>query len=141
VYETATAGCHYNGSRYRIWKEQRFESAMTLTKAPQGDQRRQLHGHSYLLRLHLSADLDPLMGWTVDYGDVKELFSPVYNLLDHHRLDELEDLPQADPGRLAHWIYGRASRKLAELDRVDLYQTPGCGVILHKDDENPALPI
>jgi 6-pyruvoyltetrahydropterin/6-carboxytetrahydropterin synthase len=25
VYETTTAGCHYDGANYRIWKEQSFE--------------------------------------------------------------------------------------------------------------------
>ena len=85
VYETATAGCHYDGRHYRIWKEQRFESALRLARAPEGDPRRRLHGHSYLLRLHLSAPLDQVLGWTVDYGDVKALFKPVYERLDHHR--------------------------------------------------------
>ena len=49
VYETVTAGCHYDGDNYRIWKEFRFESALRLTKA-EGDCRRKLHGHSYLSR-------------------------------------------------------------------------------------------
>jgi 6-pyruvoyltetrahydropterin/6-carboxytetrahydropterin synthase len=55
VYETVTAGCHFDGSHYRIWKEQRFESALRLSRAPDGDRRLCLHGHSYLLRLHLTA--------------------------------------------------------------------------------------
>ncbi len=25
IYETVTAGCHYDGKNYRIWKESRFE--------------------------------------------------------------------------------------------------------------------
>ncbi|WP_242445782.1 6-pyruvoyl trahydropterin synthase family protein [Chromatium okenii] len=85
VCETATAGCHYDGQQFRIWKEQRFESAVQFPDAPAGDGRRRLHGHSYLLRLLLSAPLDAVLGWTVDYGDVKTLFTPVYRQLDHHR--------------------------------------------------------
>ena len=72
VYETATAGCHYDGNTYRIWKEQSFESALRLKRAPEGHVLQRLHGHSYLVRLHLTAPLDKVMGWTVDYGDVKE---------------------------------------------------------------------
>ena len=141
VYETATAGCHFNGHDYRIWKERRFEAALSLDAAPPGDTRGRLHGHSYLLRLHLSAPLDPVMGWTVDYGDVKTLFQPIYRQLDHHRLDDIDDLPSAAPGDLVRWIHGRASRELPQIDRVDLYQTPGCGVILHRDQQAPALPV
>jgi 6-pyruvoyltetrahydropterin/6-carboxytetrahydropterin synthase len=140
VYETATAGCHFDGRHYRIWKEQRFESALRLVQAPEGDPRRRLHGHSYLVRLHLTAPLDEVLGWTVDYGDVKALFQPVYARLDHHRLDELTGLPDPDPGRLALWMRETLAGALPALDRIDLHQTPGCGAVLCWGDLGPALP-
>ena len=140
VYETATAGCHFDGVHYRIWKELRFESALRLAQAPDGDRRRRLHGHSYLLRLHLSAPLDDVLGWTVDYGDVKALFKPVYGRLDHHRLDTLTGPAGADPAGLARWIRERAAGDLPWLERIDLQQTPGCGVVLCWGALGPALP-
>jgi 6-pyruvoyltetrahydropterin/6-carboxytetrahydropterin synthase len=140
VYETATAGCHYDGRHYRIWKELRFESALRLVRAPQGDARRRLHGHSYLLRLHLSAPLDEVLGWTVDYGDVKTLFKPVYARLDHHRLDGLAALEAADPAHLALWMREEMAGELPQLDRIDLQQTPGCGAVLCWGELGPALP-
>ncbi|NEX15831.1 MAG: 6-pyruvoyl tetrahydropterin synthase [Halochromatium sp.] len=140
VYETVTAGCHYNGFQYRIWKEQRFESALRLLKAPKGDPRRQLHGHSYLVRLHLSAPLDEVLGWTVDYGDVKEAFKPVYQQLDHHLLNDLPQLNAADPGSLVLWLREQVAPLLPALDRIDLLQTPGCGAVLCWGDQGPALP-
>jgi 6-pyruvoyltetrahydropterin/6-carboxytetrahydropterin synthase len=86
VYETTTAGCHYDGAGYRIWKERRFEAATQLSAPPAGDTRGRLHGHSYIARLHLSAPLDTVLGWTLDYGDVKQRFEPLYRQLDHHDL-------------------------------------------------------
>lgn len=140
VYETTTAGCHYDGDQYRIWKEQRFEGALQLMQAPEGDPRRRLHGHSYLLRLHLSAPLDEVMGWTFDYGDVKELFKPVYRQLDHHRLDQLPGLNSADTAALALWIREQVESSLPQLDRIDLQETPGCGAVLTWGELGPALP-
>lgn len=140
VYETATAGCHYDGDHYRIWKEQRFESALQLHRAPEGDRRRKLHGHSYLVRLHLTAPLDPVMGWTVDYGDVKQLFKPIYKALDHHRLDELEGATDSDPASICRWVRTQFGGDLPQLDRIDLYETPGCGAILAWGEQGPALP-
>lgn len=140
VYETHTAGCHYNGVHYRIWKEQRFESALRLTDAPAGDRRRQLHGHSYLVRLHLTAPLDSVLGWTVDYGDVKARFQPVYEQLDHHLLNELPGLNGTDPGSLALWLREAVAPTLPQLDRIDLLPTPGCGAVLCWGSEGPALP-
>lgn len=141
VYETATAGCHYDGEHYRIWKEQRFESALQLMGAPEGDARRRLHGHSYLLRLHLTAPLDDVLGWTVDYGDVKALFKPVYKRLDHHRLNAIPGVRDADPASLALWMREEVAGDLPQLDRIDLHETPGCGAILCWGDLGPALPV
>jgi 6-pyruvoyltetrahydropterin/6-carboxytetrahydropterin synthase len=141
VYETSTAGCHYDGRHYRIWKEQRFESSLQLLRAPEGDPRRRLHGHSYLLRLHLTAPLDEVLGWTVDYGDVKALFKPIYAQLDHHRLNDLPQLRDADPASLALWMREAVAGDLPQLDRIDLHETPGCGAILSWGELGPALPI
>lgn len=140
VYETATAGCHYDGQRYRIWKEQTFESASCLRRAPTGDTRRRLHGHSYRIRLHLTTSLDEAMGWTVDYSELKARFEPVYRELDHHRLDRLAGLEDPDPANLLRWIKAALTERVPLLDRIDLEQTPGCGATLCWGSEGPALP-
>ena len=141
VYETVTAGCHYDGQHYRIWKDQRFESALTLNRADPADSVRRLHGHSYLLRLHLTAPLDTVMGWTVDYGDVKTQFNPIYKQLDHHNLNDLTGLDEPDPASVARWIRTQAATGLPQLDRIDLYETPGCGVVLSWGEHEPGLPV
>ncbi len=132
VYETHTSGCNYNGYQYRIWKEQYFESAITRDQ--------QLLGHSYKIRLHLMADLDKVMGWTIDYGDVKSLFQPVYKQLDHHCLNELENIEKADTENLLYWIKERTAGQLEALDRIDLFEQPGYGAQLCWGKQGPALP-
>jgi len=140
VYETHTSGCNYNGRQYRIWKEQRFESALQISGLDSTDKRARLHGHSYLIRLHLMAELDKVMGWTVDYGDVKQLFKPVYNQLDHYRLDILNGLPNAQVSELLYWIKSHIADALPQLDRIDLFEKPGLGGQLCWGKEGPALP-
>ncbi len=140
VYETARAGCHYDGRHFRIWTEQRFESALRLVRAPDGASRRCLHGHSYLVRLHLSAPLDQVMGWVMDYGDIKARFQPLYRQLDHRLLNELPRLEDTDPASLARWLREAVAAELPRLDRIDLQETPGCGVLLCWSDPGPALP-
>ena len=58
VYETSSCGAHFDGQNYRIWKEVTLDSAVQLKRAPKGDNRRRIHGHTYTLRLHLHAELD-----------------------------------------------------------------------------------
>jgi 6-pyruvoyltetrahydropterin/6-carboxytetrahydropterin synthase len=141
VYETATAGCHFDGSEYRIWKERRFEAATRLAGAPDTDPRSRLHGHSYTARMHLTAPLDELLGWTLDYGDVKACFEPCYQLLDHHDLQQLPGVDAADIAAVARWACARLAPVLPQLDRFDLLQKPGCGCVLSWGEEGPALPV
>ncbi len=139
VYETGSCGAHFDGTHYRIWKEMTFDSAVRLQRAPERDARRRIHGHTFTLRLHLHAPLDAVRGWTLDFGDVKELFAPVFRRIDHHALHELPGLEDADCVSLARWI--RAHTPLPQLDRIDLYETRGCGAILSWGEAGPALPI
>lgn len=141
VYETATCGAHYDGRHYRIWKESSLDSALRLRRAPEGDPRRRIHGHTYKLRLHLCAPLDTVRGWTVDFGDVKAQFDPIFRDLDHQPLHELPGVEDNDPASLATWIRERARPALPALDRIDLYETRGSGVILSWGEEGPALPV
>ena len=141
VYETASCGAHFDGKNYRIWKEMTLDSAVQLRHAPNGDHRRRVHGHTYTLRLHLHAQLDEVMGWTVDFGDVKQLFDPTFKRLDHHPLHEIQGLVDTDTANLVRWIKNQAAPLLPQLDRIDLYETRGCGAILTWGDVGPALPI
>jgi len=140
VCETATCGAHFDGARYRIWKDLGFDSAVRLALAPEGDPRRQLHGHSYRLRLVLSASLDTMLGWTIDFGDVKDIFAPVFARLDHHPLHELPGVAQSGALGIVRWARDQAVAALPQLDRIELYETPGCGVILNWGAQHPALP-
>ncbi|WP_026075629.1 6-carboxytetrahydropterin synthase [Noviherbaspirillum massiliense] len=141
VYETASCGAHFDGTHHRIWKEMTLDSSVCLKHAPVGDPRRRIHGHTYTLRLHLHAPLDEVMGWTVDFGDVKEIFNPVFKQLDHHPLHEIVGDHDADTASLAKWIREQTQPNLSQLDRIDLYETKGCGVILSWGAAGPALPI
>ncbi len=141
VYETATCGAHFDGRHYRIWKESTLDSAIRLERAPDGDPRRRIHGHTYTLRLHLNAPIDQVMGWTMDFGDVKQLFGPVFDTLDHRPLYEVAGIDDNDCANLLHWIKTQTLAELPRLDRIDLYETRGCGALFAWGDADPALPV
>jgi 6-pyruvoyltetrahydropterin/6-carboxytetrahydropterin synthase len=141
VYETASCGANFDGQQYRIWKDFTLDSAVQLRRAPEGSALRRLHGHTYQMRLHLAAPLDQVMGWTVDFGDVKELFSPIFKSLDHQPLYELPGLADCDSASLASYILDQARAVLPAVDRVDLHETRGNGAIVMSGHSGPALPI
>jgi 6-pyruvoyltetrahydropterin/6-carboxytetrahydropterin synthase len=141
VYETGSCGANFDGQNYRIWKDLTLDSALQLKRAPDGSPFRRIHGHTYTLRLHLSAPLDQVMGWTVDFGDVKEIFNPIFKSLDHQPLHEIPDLADCDTATIAAWILNKARAQLPQLDRVDLFETRGCGAIVSVGTDGPALPV
>ncbi|OHX13130.1 6-pyruvoyl tetrahydrobiopterin synthase [Chromobacterium sphagni] len=125
VRETHSAGSQFDGQRFRIWKEQRFESAMPFDAAGN------YTGHSYLVRLMLAGDIDRTMGWLLDFGDVKDRFKPIYRQLDHNPLDKLSGLRSRDNAAVAEWIHAQLSPLVPELARIDLMENEHAGVSLH----------
>lgn len=141
VYETGSCGANFNGHDYRIWKEMTLDSALFLRNAPPDDPLSHIHGHTYTLRLHLGAPLDQVMGWTVDFGDVKAVFDPIFKSLDHQPLHEQADLADGDTTTIARWLHERTRRELPQLARVDLFESEGCGSLVGVDLRGPALPV
>src|SRR5262245_13946360 len=75
-----------------IFKEFTFEAAHRLPYVPEGHKCGRLHGHSFRAVLHIAGPVDPESGWLMDFGDLKECFHPLYEILDHHYLNEIEGL-------------------------------------------------
>lgn len=141
VFETASCGANFDGERYRIWKEFTLDSSVRLARAPIGSPRSRIHGHTYTLRLHLDAPLDTLMGWTIDFGDVKAVFDPIFKSIDHQPLHNLPGLVDGDTASLATWILERARMQLPSLYRIDLHETPGTGCLVAEAIGGPAMPV
>ncbi|MGQ0710574.1 MAG: 6-pyruvoyl trahydropterin synthase family protein [Rhodoferax sp.] len=141
VFETASCGAHYDGQRFQIWKEFTLDSAVVQTRAPAQSARQRLHGYTYLLRLHLCAELDQVMGWALDFGDVKTVFSPTFLQLDHKPLHQLTGLDDCSVGALARWIWATVQPQLPQLCTVELFETPGCGAIHGLSGHRLVLPL
>jgi 6-pyruvoyltetrahydropterin/6-carboxytetrahydropterin synthase len=141
VYETASCGASHDGEGFRIWKDFTFDSALRFKRAAADSPLRRVHGCTHTLRLHLSAPLDAVMGWAVDFGDVKALFTPIFLALDHHPLHERADLADCDSATLADWVLEHARAQLPQADRVDLYETEGCGASVARAEDAALLPI
>jgi 6-pyruvoyltetrahydropterin/6-carboxytetrahydropterin synthase len=141
VYETPTCGAMFDGRSYRIWKDFTLDSAVRHRYAPSDAPRRGVHGHTYTLRLHLGAPLDQVLGWTVDFGDVKAVFDPIFKSIDHHPLHERADLADTDTTTVARWLHETTRRAIPQLLRVDLFESEGCGSMVGVDLGGPILPI
>ena len=118
-----------------IYKEFMFESAHRLPNVPEGHKCARLHGHSWKGTLYVAGDLDPHMGWVVDYGDIKKIFAPLYERLDHNYLNEIEGLENPTSEVLAKWIWDRLKPDLPQLSRVVINETCTSGCIYRGEDD------
>ncbi len=139
VYETSSCGAHYDGQNFKIWKDFSFDSALKIDQIK--SKLSSLHGHTFLLRLNLSSPFDKVMGWTKDFGDVKEIFNPIFKMLDHQPLHENLELSKTNILNIANWILSVTEKILPELSGIELYESEGCGVILNDNRIGPIMPL
>lgn len=90
-----------------ITKRFGFESAHFLPHVPEGHKCRRMHGHSYQVWLHVGGDMDPQLGWIVDFSEVKAAWKSLEQQLDHRLLNDVEGLENPTAENLASWIWER----------------------------------
>jgi 6-pyruvoyltetrahydropterin/6-carboxytetrahydropterin synthase len=77
-----------------------------------------LHGHSYEVAVVVEGPLDPTLKWVMDYGEISESFAPLFKLLDHKSLNDVEGLSKPTIAELEHWIYHRLKSDIAQLTDI-----------------------
>jgi 6-pyruvoyltetrahydropterin/6-carboxytetrahydropterin synthase len=111
-----------------IFKVFTLEAAHQLPNVPPGHKCARLHGHSFRVEIHLRGELGDQTGWVMDFSDVKTAFQPLYDQLDHHYLNDIEDLENPTSERLSIWIWDRLKPVLPLLSEVVVHETctSGC---------------
>ena len=61
-----------------LFKDFTFEAAHRLPHVPEGHKCGRLHGHSFMVRLEITGEVDPHTGWIMDFAELKAAFKPTY---------------------------------------------------------------
>lgn len=70
-----------------------------------GPAQQRLHGHSYKVEILASGAVDADIGWVVDFAELKRLFGPLNDILDHACLNDLPGFEQdTSLSGVKHWI-------------------------------------
>jgi len=111
-----------------LFKEFIFEAAHRLPHVPAGHKCGRLHGHSFRVAIYIEGEVDPHTGWIRDFSEIKAIFKPIYERLDHNYLNEIEGLENPTSEILAQWIWRELKPLLPELSRVRIHETctSGC---------------
>ena len=72
-----------------IYKEFSFDSAHYLPNVPEGHKCKNMHGHTYHVKISAKGPIDATLGWVEDFGHFKKVWEPIVNEIDHKVLNEV----------------------------------------------------
>jgi 6-pyruvoyltetrahydropterin/6-carboxytetrahydropterin synthase len=114
-----------------IYKEFSFDSAHFLPNVPDGHKCKNMHGHTYRLRVFIKGPIDPQLGWIMDFKELKDALSGVIDQLDHQVINEIKGLENPTAENITSWIWKQIKPLLPLLHKIELYETPTTGVIYY----------
>ena len=106
-----------------------IEAAHRLPNVPAGHKCARLHGHSFRIELHIGGAVDAGTGWVMDFADVKTIFQPTFDRLDHHYLNDIQGLENPTSENLAIWIWRQIKPQLPNLTKVIVHETCTSGCV------------
>ena len=104
-------------------KDFRFEAAHFLPNVPEEHKCRRIHGHSFRGEVAVRGPLDPVLGWVMDFADLKAAVEPLVKRLDHYLLNDIPGLETPTSVVLGVWIWRELAPQLPLLVRVTIEET------------------
>ncbi len=112
-----------------IFRVFHLQCARRLPALPEAHPCSRVHGHSFRVELTLAGELDPVLGWVVDFADIGRAWQPVHDALDHRCLNDIEGLDNPTSERLAIWLWDRLKPTLPGLSQLKVMETHDAGCV------------
>ena len=104
-----------------------LQCARRLPALPESHPCSRLHGHSFEVRLTVSGDIDPTLGWVLDFADIEAAWRPLHQALDHRYLNDIAGLDNPTSENLAVWLWRQLKPGLPGLSAVTVMATHDSG--------------
>ena len=111
-------------SNFEVYREFYFEAAHALVDPDHADggKYRNLHGHSFRVRVTLRGPRLPEEQWVMDFGKLGARLAHLRDKLDHSFLNDLEDLGKPTLENLCVYIWRDLSSTLPALAEVGVFR-------------------
>lgn len=93
-------------------------AAHHLPNVPAGHKCGRLHGHSFMVRLEITGEVDAHTGWVMDFSEIKRHSSRFTITVDHYYLNDIPGLENPTSEVLAAWIWQEMKPVLPLLSAV-----------------------
>lgn len=106
---------------YRICKQFSFEAAHNLGKLHDGHKCRNIHGHSYTVKIVLCSQVLNNAGMIRDFGEFADLKTYINQKFDHQLVNDVVEQPTVEniARHLFNWCVGR----YPEIESVRVLET------------------
>ena len=117
-----------------VYKIFNIESARSLPNLPDGHPCKNIHGHSFKIKISVSDDVNEKTGFVMDFSKIDSAFSPISKMIDHAYLNELDGLTNPSSENLCKWIWGQLIDSLPNLKRIEIKETDFTGCVYEGED-------
>lgn len=113
---------------YKISKEFAFSASHILEGLPECHPCARLHGHNYVVRVHLKANKLNETGFVKDYRELDTIKKYIDEQLDHRHLNDILPFnPTAE--NIARYLYDIFIQDIPEIYAVEVSETPKTSAI------------
>lgn len=114
---------------YKISKEFSFSAAHSLFGLSDNHPCSRLHGHNYVVTVHLQAEQLNQQGFVRDYNELRIVKEYIDNNLDHRNLNDILAPLNSSAENIAKMLYDKFKPQLPELFAVEVSETPKTSAI------------
>jgi len=108
---------------YKISKQFFFSASHVLDLLPEDHPCSRLHGHNYIVTVHLKSETLNEYGFVKDYKSLKIVKRFIDETLDHRCLNDQLSVPPTSEN-LARFLYEQLKPEIPELYAVEVSETP-----------------
>ena len=113
---------------YKISKQFTFSASHTLNQLPDSHPCACLHGHNYVVNIHLRSEKLNESGFVKDFLELGFIKEFIDSSLDHHHLNDIIPCHPTSEN-IARYLFETFSGKLPELYAVEVSETPKTSAI------------
>jgi 6-pyruvoyltetrahydropterin/6-carboxytetrahydropterin synthase len=110
--------------RVELTKDYHFEAAHRLPMVPPDHKCARMHGHSFVIEVMVSGEVDPRAGWLIDFGEITAVVEPLLKgELDHRCLNDVPGLENPTSEHLSRWLWERLRPRIEGLSAITVHET------------------
>lgn len=109
---------------FTISKDMHFSASHQIAHLPDGHPCGRVHGHNFIVRLHLTAEKLDEVGFVTDYNNLRDFQDWLDKTFDHRHLNDILDFnPTAE--NMCQFLYEKAhAMDLPQVSAISWSETP-----------------